>query len=1085
MFLLVTILLLREVVSGAVLCPDQSQCPEGTTCCLMQSSQYGCCPVPKGVCCSDHQHCCPQGYNCNNETCVKGGLSIPYINKIPVLERLIARNSIESHSTKVFCDAIHYCQGGNTCCRNRTGEWACCGYPQATCCANGLNCCPNEFTCEISASICTQNGLKIPMETKKPSQKIISLSSSVSSDSSAVKCDSVHSCPDGNTCCRQNTGHWSCCPHPQTVCCFAGTMCCPKDYTSGVSTSSRAMNGLSIPLVSMISAVESALSTSVSSDSSAVKCDSLYSCPDGNTCCRQNTGHWSCCPHPQTVCCFAGTRCCPKDYTSGVSTSSRAMNGLSIPLVSMISAVESALSTSVSSDSSAVKCDSVYSCPDGNTCCRQNTGHWSCCPHPQTVCCFAGTRCCPKDYTSGVSTSSRAMNGLSIPLVSMISAVESALSTSVSSDSSAVKCDSVYSCPDGNTCCRQNTGHWSCCPHPQTVCCFAGTRCCPKDYTSGVSTSSRAMNGLSIPLVSMISAVESALSTSVSSDSSAVKCDSVYSCPDGNTCCRQNTGHWSCCPHPQTVCCFAGTRCCPKDYTSGVSTSSRAMNGLSIPLVSMISAVESALSTSVSSDSSAVKCDSVYSCPDGNTCCRQITGHWSCCPHPQTVCCFAGTRCCPKDYTSGVSTSSRAMNGLSIPLVSMISAVESALSTSVSSDSSAVKCDSLYSCPDGNTCCRQNTGHWSCCPHPQTVCCFAGTRCCPKDYTSGVSTSSRAMNGLSIPLVSMISAVESALSTSVSSDSSAVKCDSVYSCPDGNTCCRQNTGHWSCCPHPQTVCCFAGTRCCPKDYTSGVSTSSRAMNGLSIPLVSMISAVESALSTSVSSDSSAVKCDSVYSCPDGNTCCRQNTGHWSCCPHPQTVCCFGGTRCCPKDFSTLFKTSSSLSVPVNRMKPVMEINALSIQFNSGRSVTYCDNLHYCSAENTCCRLPSGSWGCCPIPSATCCNDGVHCCPHGMNCDAENSFCTTDSIRIPWFNKKPALIATDVVNSVGRDSSVVNCDKTYFCKDGLTCCPTAMGRWGCCPFPNGQCCKDKQTCCPRHYKCSGGPKTMTCKWKIWN
>uniref|UniRef100_A0A4W3JK71 Granulins domain-containing protein n=1 Tax=Callorhinchus milii TaxID=7868 RepID=A0A4W3JK71_CALMI len=215
MFLLVTILLLREVVSGAVLCPDQSQCPEGTTCCLMQSSQYGCCPVPKGVCCSDHQHCCPQGYNCNNETCVKGGLSIPYINKIPVLERLIARNSIESHSTKVFCDAIHYCQGGNTCCRNRTGEWACCGYPQATCCANGLNCCPNEFTCEISASICTQNGLKIPMETKKPSQKIISLSSSVSSDSSAVKCDSVHSCPDGNTCCRQNTGHWSCCPHPQ------------------------------------------------------------------------------------------------------------------------------------------------------------------------------------------------------------------------------------------------------------------------------------------------------------------------------------------------------------------------------------------------------------------------------------------------------------------------------------------------------------------------------------------------------------------------------------------------------------------------------------------------------------------------------------------------------------------------------------------------------------------------------------------------------------------------------------------------------------------------------------------------------
>eukprot|EP00898_Chlorokybus_atmophyticus_P006182 jgi/Chlat1/6565/Chrsp45S06034 len=58
----------------------------------------------------------------------------------------------------------------------------------------------------------------------------------------------------------------------------------------------------------------------------------------------------------------------------------------------------------------------------------------------------------------------------------------------------------------------------------------------------------------------------------------------------------------------------------------------------------------------------------------------------------------------------------------------------------------------------------------------------------------------------------------------------------------------------------------------------------------------------------------------------------------------------------------------------------------------------CDRTHLCP-ENTscCCLLPVKSycfsWGCCPMPSATCCADHKHCCPSEYPvCDAEAGTC---------------------------------------------------------------------------------------------
>lgn len=64
-----------ELSARDIICPDKaSSCPSDSTCCELESGGYGCCPLPKAVCCSDGEHCCPNGYTCN----VKDGKDILY-----------------------------------------------------------------------------------------------------------------------------------------------------------------------------------------------------------------------------------------------------------------------------------------------------------------------------------------------------------------------------------------------------------------------------------------------------------------------------------------------------------------------------------------------------------------------------------------------------------------------------------------------------------------------------------------------------------------------------------------------------------------------------------------------------------------------------------------------------------------------------------------------------------------------------------------------------------------------------------------------------------------------------------------------
>jgi hypothetical protein len=79
----------------------------------------------------------------------------------------------------------------------------------------------------------------------------------------------------------------------------------------------------------------------------------------------------------------------------------------------------------------------------------------------------------------------------------------------------------------------------------------------------------------------------------------------------------------------------------------------------------------------------------------------------------------------------------------------------------------------------------------------------------------------------------------------------------------------------------------------------------------------------------------------------------------------------------------------------------------------------CDDTHECPAGSTCCCLRNiaglcFTWGCCPMPDATCCSDHVHCCPSNLPvCDVDSGRCLPPSgaspgvASAPWATKTPA------------------------------------------------------------------------------
>ncbi|XP_071323496.1 granulin a [Trachinotus anak] len=531
---------IRKDLVTAVLCSDGvSECPDQTTCCETPEGKWGCCPLPKAVCCEDKLHCCPEESTCDVEHSKCISLStkkeMPMWAKLPARIRAEWENKKEGEQVtaeapndgvtekspeattantippseeevtvssvtkgpggnEVPCDDTTSCEDGTTCCKTKDGGWACCPLPEAVCCEDFLHCCPKGKKCNLAAQTCDDDKCSVPWFKKMPTVR------RESAQVGNVTCDPSTSCPDDNTCCKTKDGSWACCPLPQAVCCDDHEHCCPTGTTCDLATLSCQGTSGSTPMTQKVPAFATPAPTTVATttqiqvssteaeeeeenkqEEGEIQCDPHTSCPQGTTCCFMDLPKkWGCCPLPEAVCCADGSHCCPTHYLCNEQQTSCVKGEVVIPWYTKLPAI-----TSVQTDPSFVQCDGLNQCPEHTTCCQLFTGQWGCCPLQDAVCCQDKLHCCPQGYTCDIiSRSCQKVIMLqleTIPLTPVYLPEYKPPPKPLSH--SDVKCDEQTSCKDGQTCCKTSATTWGCCPSPNAVCCSDMEHCCPTGYT--------------------------------------------------------------------------------------------------------------------------------------------------------------------------------------------------------------------------------------------------------------------------------------------------------------------------------------------------------------------------------------------------------------------------------------------------------------------------------------------------------------------------------------------------------------------------------------------------------------------------
>ncbi|KAL8558864.1 hypothetical protein ACOMHN_054295 [Nucella lapillus] len=1057
----------------SVICPDDSTCPDITTCCKDVAGGYACCPYKQAVCCRDKIHCCPNGFTCNvaAKTCTMRDISIPWMEKKSSMPR--------ENVTSVTCPDDSTCPDKTTCCKDVAGGYACCPYKQAVCCSDKIHCCPNGFTCNVAAKTCTMRDISISWMEKKSSMPRENVTSVTCPDDStcpdkttcckdvaggyaccpykqAVCCsDKIHCCPNGftcnvaaktctmrdisipwmekksgmprenvtsvtcpddstcpdkTTCCKDVAGGYACCPYKQAVCCSDKIHCCPNGFTCNVAAKTCTMRDISIPWMEKKSSMPRENVTSVT-------CPDDSTCPDKTTCCKDVAGGYACCPYKQAVCCSDKIHCCPNGFTCNVAAKTCTMRDISIPWMEKKSGMPRENVTSVT-------CPDDSTCPDKTTCCKDVAGGYACCPYKQAVCCSDKIHCCPNGFTCNVAAKTCTMRDISIPWMEKKSGMPRENVTSVT-------CPDDSTCPDKTTCCKDVAGGYACCPYKQAVCCSDKIHCCPNGFTCNVAAKTCTMRDISIPWMEKKSSMPRENVTSVT-------CPDDSTCPDKTTCCKDVSGGYACCPYKQAVCCSDKIHCCPNGFTCNVAAKTCTMRDISIPWMEKKSSMPRENVTSVT-------CPDDSTCPDKTTCCKDVAGGYACCPYKQAVCCSDKIHCCPNGFTCNVAAKTCTMRDISIPWMEKKSSMPRENVTSVT-------CPDDSTCPDKTTCCKDVAGGYACCPYKQAVCCSDKIHCCPNGFTCNVAAKTCTMRDISIPWMEKKSDMPRENVTSVT-------CPDDSTCPDKTTCCKDVAGGYACCPYKQAVCCSDKIHCCPNGFTCNVAAKTCTMRDISIPWMEKKSSMPRKNVTSVT-------CPDDSTCPDKTTCCKDVAGGYACCPYKQAVCCSDKIHCCPNGFTcnVAAKTCTMRDISI----PWMEKKS-SMPRKNVTSVT-CPDDSTCPDKTTCCKDVAGGYACCPYKQAVCCSDKIHCCPNGFTCNVAAKTCTMRDISIPWMEKKSSMPRENVTS--------VTCPDDSTCPDKTTCCKDVAGGYACCPYKQAVCCSDKIHCCPNGFTCNVAAKTCT-------
>ncbi|XP_024127528.1 granulin a isoform X4 [Oryzias melastigma] len=840
-------------------------------------------------------------------------------------------------------------------------------------------------------------------------------------------------------------------------------------------------------------------------------CPNGGKCEEGQTCCKSPTNGYDCCPFDEGECCGDHIHCCPKHTVCDMTTSSCGNATMSLRWVERVSAGLPTATKSFRMIRSYMGEDEDNICPDQSRCpaefsCLKALTRYGCCPLAQGVSCPDGKHCCPEGHQCSLDSRS-----------------------CVKKESiTTVLCkDGVSECPEETTCCETPEGKWACCPMPKAVCCDDKIHCCPeettcdvehmkclssaekalpmwakfpartradwenqkegKEVTASVVEANETKNSPDVTTANPVPPIqEESPVSSVAGEASAkdVPCNETTSCPDQTTCCKTEQGEWACCPLPEAVCCEDFIHCCPKGKTCNLAAQSCDGGEGSVPMLEKIPSF-----SNVSVKMQDVQCDDTAACPDQTTCCKTAEGGWACCPLPEAVCCEDFIHCCPKGKTCNLAAQSCDGGEGSVPMLEKIPSF-----SKVSVKMQDVQCDGTAACPDQTTCCKTAEGDWACCPFPEAVCCEDFIHCCPKGKTCNLAAQSCDGGEGSVPMLEKIPSF-----SKVSVKMQDVQCDDTAACPDQTTCCKTAEGGWACCPLPEAVCCEDFIHCCPKGKTCNLAAQSCDGGEGS---VSMLEKIPSFSKVSVKMQD--VQCDSTAACPDQTTCCKTAEGGWACCPLPEAVCCEDFIHCCPKG-KTCNLAAQSCDGGEGSV-PMLEKIPSYLKQNVKMQNVSCDSSASCPDQTTCCKTTQGTWACCPLPEAVCCDDHEHCCPSGTTCDLATLSCLQSSGSVPMSKKMPALtwtssalsqlmemVVEEKTEETGEEENKVDerdeqkdfddeedktdeegnilCDSHTQCPQGTTCCfMQKFQKWGCCPLPKAVCCTDGEHCCPTDYKC---------------
>ncbi|XP_073799716.1 granulin a isoform X14 [Danio rerio] len=680
----------RKVKVQTVLCGNgTSECPADTTCCQADDGQWGCCPMPKAVCCDDKIHCCPEDTVCDVKAlkCVSStNQELPMWDKFPArlraewedhkqkrpeTQRTTARPTGTTSTTTaanqmttlpaehqgvssdVACNDTAACPDGSTCCKTKDGGWACCPLPEAVCCEDFIHCCPHGKKCDVAAGSCEDPSgsvswvEKVPVRPIRKQKVAVTQVSSVSSD---VPCNDTAACADGTTCCKTKEGDWACCPLPEAVCCEDFVHCCPKGKKCNIAAM-KCEDPLCTrePLVKQTPVQSTTTPNVIGTQKSDVPCNDTAACPDGSTCCKTKDGDWACCPLPEAVCCEDFIHCCPHGKKCDIAAGSCEDSSGSVPWVEKVPVrpirKQKVAVTKVSPVSSDVACNDTVACPDGSTCCKDKDGDWGCCPLPEAVCCEDFIHCCPHGKKCNVAAGSCDDPSGSVPWVEKVPVHLRAGQR----PSGKVKCNATHGCPESSTCCKNIAGEWGCCPFSQAVCCTDGEHCCPAHYKCNLSSVSCIKGDVVIPWYNKIAA-ESTPAPKL--DLGVVKCDEQSSCSADSTCCLLSKDETGCCPFPEAVCCPDQKHCCPEGYRCDLRRRSCVKTTRLYVEITQLTHIRSnkPQPSVVVKD---VQCGGGFSCHDGETCCLTSQTTWGCCPSPKAVCCDDMQHCCPAGYKCG------------------------------------------------------------------------------------------------------------------------------------------------------------------------------------------------------------------------------------------------------------------------------------------------------------------------------------------------------------------------------------------------------------------------------------------------